>query len=305
MSETRAEDRDLVWLSGSLLPRSAARISPRDRGLLLADGLFETMWARGAHIVRLPHHAARLAAGARALGLPAPPSAASIAVAAVDLLAARGMDDAGAHAALRLTFTRGAGGRGLSPSRMGVDGREAATVLLDASVLPRPPGNEPPAAAILSRHPVAPSPLSPHKTLAYTGAVAARREARRAGADLALRLNPAGRLAGADAANLFLLLGRALHTPPLSEGALAGTVRAALLALAPSAGLRAYVAPVRVEEIHAADAVFVTSALTGLRRVDHFDGRRVGRGDASVEARWARLAAALAADDCDCAHDGA
>jgi len=298
------EDQDPIWLNGSLVPAGSALISPLDRGLLLADGLFETMWARGGRIIRLPRHAARLAAGARALGLSEPPDVAELAGAADTLLAALALDGPGVDAVLRLTLTRGPGGRGLDPP-VAEPGQAppAPTLLLTASPLAVAPGEHPSATAIVSRHGVAPGPLSRHKTLAYTAAVIARREARAVGADLALRPNPAGRLAGADAANLWLLRGDRLRTPPLSEGALAGTVRAALLALAESVGLRPEVKPISPADLPAGDAVLVSSAVVGLREVVAVDGEPVGRRTPAVLARITALRAALAADDCDCPPD--
>ncbi|WP_205598241.1 aminotransferase class IV, partial [Caulobacter sp. 17J65-9] len=43
-----------------------------DRGLLLGDGLFETLLWRSGELVRFEAHADRLAAGCAVLGLPAP-----------------------------------------------------------------------------------------------------------------------------------------------------------------------------------------------------------------------------------------
>ncbi|MCI3135369.1 aminotransferase class IV [Phenylobacterium aquaticum] len=43
-----------------------------DRGLLLGDGLFETVLAVNGDLVRLEAHLDRMAAGCAVLGLPAP-----------------------------------------------------------------------------------------------------------------------------------------------------------------------------------------------------------------------------------------
>ncbi|EJL37024.1 branched-chain amino acid aminotransferase/4-amino-4-deoxychorismate lyase, partial [Caulobacter sp. AP07] len=81
-----------------------------DRGLLLGDGLFETLlWVDG-QLQCLDAHLARLAAGCQTLGLPAP----DLEEAARLCRAAPG--EAGlesGRAAVRLTLTAGSGGRGL------------------------------------------------------------------------------------------------------------------------------------------------------------------------------------------------
>ncbi|MFD1192390.1 aminotransferase class IV, partial [Phenylobacterium conjunctum] len=43
-----------------------------DRGLLLGDGLFETVLAQDGGLIRLEAHLDRMAAGCAVLGLPAP-----------------------------------------------------------------------------------------------------------------------------------------------------------------------------------------------------------------------------------------
>jgi branched-chain amino acid aminotransferase len=115
-----------LWLNGRLLPAAEARIDPSDRGLLLGDGLFETMRAAGGRLPLLPRHMARLLDGAVLLGLPAP-SEETVADAARALLAAEGL----AVAAVRLTLTRGPGPRGLLPPD-----EPAPTLLLTAAPLP-------------------------------------------------------------------------------------------------------------------------------------------------------------------------
>ena len=59
-----------LGLNGHLTRSDAACLDPADRGLLLGDGLFETMRAAGGRVPLLWRHLARLREGARVLGLP-------------------------------------------------------------------------------------------------------------------------------------------------------------------------------------------------------------------------------------------
>ena len=97
-----------------------------DRGLLLGDGLFETLLAVDGALVDPQPHLERMAAGCAALGLPPLDRAAAQAAMAQALA---GLD--APRAAVRLTLTAGSGGRGL-------DRPQAPAVRLFASAAPAP-----------------------------------------------------------------------------------------------------------------------------------------------------------------------
>ncbi len=52
----------MIYLNGRLTPRAEVCLDPADRGLLLGDGLFETLPSHGGKPVRLAAHLARLEA---------------------------------------------------------------------------------------------------------------------------------------------------------------------------------------------------------------------------------------------------
>ncbi len=83
-----------VWLYGHLVPTSEARVDPDDRGLLLGDGLFETMLSLGGRPVEFDAHWARLAASAAALGIPLPFRQGEVRESTTALLASNGLDSA-------------------------------------------------------------------------------------------------------------------------------------------------------------------------------------------------------------------
>mgnify|MGYP000848321589 CR=1 FL=1 len=207
----------VVWLDGRLMPAGEARIDPADRGFLLGDGLFETMWLAHGAVPRLDRHLARLAEGCAVLMLPCPdPSMLREAVA--ELVEASGMRDG----SLRLTVTRGCGPRGVMPPA-----EVRPTVLLTCA----PPAARRGAVRLgVSRYVRdGASPLSRVKSLNYLPSVMARMEAVAAGFDDALLSGAGGAVAEASAANLVVLLDGMVLTPPVSDGALPGTSRAVLL----------------------------------------------------------------------------
>jgi len=227
-------------------------IAPTDRGFTLGDGLFETVLAVDGGLRHLADHAARMIAGCATLGLPAP-TLARLAAAVPDLGPGR--------QAVRFTWSAGEGGRGL-------DRPDIVTPVLTVTVAPAPlPG---PARLVTARavRRNEQSPAATLKTLAYLDNILARREARAAGGDEAVMLNTKGELACAAAANLFWIRDGRIFTPALSCGALPGLARARLMATVDVEEVAA--GPVALD---AADAVFITNSLVGVRQAACLDGR--------------------------------
>lgn len=261
----------LVWRDGALAALGEAGVAADDRGLTLGEGLFETLrWTPQEGVRRLARHHARLAAGARALGLPAPPEPKALADAAQALVAASGL--AGAPAALRLTLTGGPGPRGLAPPP-----QRAPALLMTAAPLAPAPGSAALATVGIRRDPSRPSVR--WKTLSYLDQVAALAQARALGADEAVMLSPFGLLAGAAAANLVAVVAGAAYTPRIEDGALAGVTRGALL----DAGLLVEAA-IDAPMLADASAVALLNALVGVRPCRALDGRALDPDDPVLAA---------------------
>jgi branched-chain amino acid aminotransferase len=97
-----------VWINGKRQSASGLHLSARDRGLMLADGVFETMRAHAGTVFRLDRHLSRLGHALGRLEIPAPPELREWVLAA---LPDANDDDAG----VRLTVTRGVGAPGVAP----------------------------------------------------------------------------------------------------------------------------------------------------------------------------------------------
>ncbi len=194
-----------------------------DRGLLLADGVFETLLLQQGQLWLLSEHLERWRQGARLLGLPEPPAAETVQSLAAEAVRRSGISEG----ALRLNWCRGLGGRGLDPAPPGATAGRF-WLQLTAS---RPRFE--PVRVIISRweqrNPA--SRLSRCKSFAYTAQLLARREAIEAGADDALMLAPSGELSCGAAANLLVLRAGVWLTPPLNSGCLPGVMRGRALAL--------------------------------------------------------------------------
>lgn len=236
-----------------------------DRGLLLGDGLFETLLAVDGRLEDVEAHDRRLGRGCEVLGLPTPEPGA-LEQAGRTALAEAGLT--AGRAAVRLTWTAGSGGRGLDRPEA-----PAPRLLASAAPAPLPAGPAVLVTATVRRN--ADSPASRLKTLSYLDNVLARREARAAGADEALMLNTRGELACAGAANLFWFEGERLVTPALSCGVLDGVMRGRVLAAAAAAGIETAEVAATPERLREASGLFLTNSLIGVRAAARLDGLAV------------------------------
>jgi branched-subunit amino acid aminotransferase/4-amino-4-deoxychorismate lyase len=257
----------IVWHDGSWLEDTKASRSLADRGGLLGDGLFETMRVRGGQLVRGSAHAARLIRSCQALGLCCPIDEPELEDLVAELVQRNDLHDA----AIRLTVSAGAGARGLPRAE------DAKTVMTLVGHSPA----DPPSSVSLQTSTIRRSPSSPataHKTLSYIDNVSARRQAKTAGADMALMLDTAGNLSGGDCANLFWYIGDQLFTPALGCGVLAGTVRELVLAR-----MSAREGCFHPGDLQQANTVFLTNALIGIVPVDRIDGSKAACDPGRIE----------------------
>lgn len=251
-----------LWMNGVLRDATRPWLMASDRGVTLGDGLYETIRVRSGVPVHLPAHLERLARGAGLLGLSLPYDAQALANACGVLLLDSGTP---ADAVLRLTVTRGPGPRGLLPPAT-----PAPVVMLTIGAWTQPPPVTAIVATVTRRNEF--SPLAQVKSTNCLDAILARNQAASRGADEAILLNTAGRVAEATIANLFAVIGGTLVTPPVEEGCLAGVGRGIVLAQA-----KVTVRPVTVAELVTAQEIFLTSSL-GIRPVTSLEGRGLAAG---------------------------
>lgn len=276
----------LAWLGDAWDPAAAGawglpadlHLPLDDRGLLLADGLFETLQVEGGRAWRLEEHRQRWRAAAERLQLPPPPPAARLEALLADAVARSGA----ASGVLRLNVSRGGGGRGLEPPAAASPGAGGRFWLSYGPGAPR----FAPVRLVLSRLETrnAASLLSRCKTFAYGSSLIARREARERGADDALLASSAGGLCCATAANLLVRLDGRWRTPPSASGCLPGILRGLALAR----GL-AVEQPLQAEELRASEGALLINSL-GCRPVAVFEGEALAApSPQQAEALWRNL----------------
>lgn len=212
----------LAWFAGRWDRPQRLAIPLDDRGLNLADGVFETLLWRSDGPVLWPQHWQRLQRGCALLGLAPEPEADRIRDLAAEGF--RRLGSCSAQAALRITVSRGSGPRGLALPRP----QQPRLWLQFNAVTPCFAPVDLITSRLVRRHGDCAS--SRCKTLNYTDAVIARREARTAAADDALLLASTGPYYScATAANLWIRRETDWLTPGLDQGCLPGVMRGQLL----------------------------------------------------------------------------
>lgn len=263
-------EKGACWLNGEVVPADKACIPVQDHGLLYGDGVFEGVRFYGRRPFRLVAHLERLAASARVIDLSIPYPEAVIAQAAADTIAAQPLEDG----YLRLVVTRGCGPLGLDPRGCGPPN---VFVLSGPLTLVAPEVRQRGLRVVIAGiRRLGGDALDPRaKSLNYLNHILARQQANAAGVDEAILLNGAGRVAEASTENVFVVRQGRLLTPPVTDGALEGVTRAAILELAPSLDLDAGESSLTPYDLYTADEVFLSGTGAGLLPVCEVDGRAV------------------------------
>lgn len=236
-------------------------IAPDDRGLAFGDGVFETVVVIGGRPALWAEHLARLEAGCHALGF-STPTRDELARDADRLFPA----EDGGCGILKLIVTRGGGGRGYAPP---ADPRPRRIALRrELPSLPRCWWRDG-VALHLCRTRIADRPvLAGLKHLNRLPQVMARSEWGTAdGFAEGLMVSDSGDPVECTASNLFVRRDGRLITPPRGRLAVAGVMRARVLALAVSRGLDVAERPLTWRDLTAANEVFVTNSIVGILSV--------------------------------------
>lgn len=129
------------------------------------------------------------------------------------------------------------------------------------------------------------SPLAGVKSVNYMEHLISLEEARARDFDEAVMLNERGEVVAATMANIFWVKNGTLHTPPLATGAISGTTRAAVIALAGELSVPFVENVCELGQLADADEIFLTSAGLGVAIVTTFDFHRYNVPVGSVALR--------------------
>lgn len=248
-----AQNSEYVGFNGTVIPSNEALVPATAPGTRFGIGCFETMRLYDGEIRFLRDHLDRLQRACQALELPEPPSGDEILALGLEVARKNNLTNGMVRFSLHLRHPGTADAVLTTAPPRPIFQR--STLRLRQFPLPHP----------------GPSPITVHKHNNYAFQLHAFEAARATGADDALLTDPSGRPVETAISNLYVRNGRTLYSPGPESGALPGIIRLQVLRVARACGLEVIEGPADVNIARAADAIWVSNALIGLRPVESWD----------------------------------
>jgi branched-chain amino acid aminotransferase len=266
-----------VFLNGELVAAEQGRLSAFDAGFLHGAGLFETMRAYHGRVYRLGAHLDRLIESAKQLLIPVAGDKEFLAQAVRQTIEANGLSEA----RVRLTVSRGS-------LRDDPNKTESGTILATASALVAYPDEyyRKGMMVVLADSKLnSTDPVARHKSTNYLSRLLALRKARDLGAGEALWFTEVNRLGEGCISNVFLVTDGKLLTPGLDEPILPGITRATVLALAKTEKIPAVEQALTIDDVLAADEIFLTNSIMEVMPVSRVEKHKVGHAEPGALTR--------------------
>jgi branched-chain amino acid aminotransferase len=250
----------VLWLDGQLVPGDEAGVSPFDHGLLVGDGVFETLRVYDGVPFAWTRHHRRLVRSAGGLGLTAPGSQ-ELRAAVDDVLAANCVT----QGRVRLTITGG-------PSPLGSERGDGppTVIVMSAPATPWPATVD---VVIVPWSRNERGAVAGLKTTSYAENVRALAYARERDAGEAIFLNTRSEVCEATGSNVFVIRDGVVFTPPADAGCLLGVTRALVLELCAEHGMPSEEAALGPSALADADEAFLTSSTREVQSIGRVDGR--------------------------------
>lgn len=232
--------------------RDESLVPAHDRGLTYGDGVFRTLPMREGRALQWRRQYAKLAADCHALSLP-PPNEADL-VRDIELLAAACPD-----CALKITVTRGSGGRGYAMPQPVVARRIVTGYPLPN--FPQTHASQGITVRYCTLRLAAQPRLAGIKHLNRLENVLARAEWSDPAIEEGLLLDADGDVIGGTRSNVFIVERGALVTPRLSHCGVAGVTRDRVMESALNQGVPCVVEAIDSKRLESADEIFLVNSL--------------------------------------------
>jgi branched-chain amino acid aminotransferase len=263
-----------VFHNDQLLPIEKVRLSPGQAGLINGWGLFTTLRIVRGEAFAFERHWRRLEKDAATIHLPMPYTGPRVRVQLQEVIRANNVSDGCARIYLvynQISFWR--------------SDESVPAVDLIIYTAPLPEYREPVRLAVREHGRHAASALTGVKTISWLNNVWSVAEAQKDGFDEVVMLNERGEVAECTAANIYAVKGNTILTPPLNSGCLEGVTRGILFEIAGEAGVAVKEQSLQLEDLFAADEVFISSTNRNVISVGEIAGHKLSGAPGLVTQR--------------------
>jgi len=263
-----------IWIDGQFVDRDQATVSVFDHGLLYGDGCFEGIRIYNGRIFKLQSHLNRLYDSARRIRLEPRYDIETLASMTREAVERNGLT----NGYIRIVLTRGVGTLGLHPFKC--EQSSAIIIADDITLYPDSMYTEGMPVVVAKRPRIPVDCLDPQiKSLNYLNNILAKMEAIDAGVLEAIMLNIHGVVAECTWDNIFVVRDGRITTPDLSAGMLNGITRLFVMTdVAPALGYDIVECNHTLDDLAAADEIFLTGTAAEVIGVSSIDGTPVGSG---------------------------
>ncbi|OGW80179.1 MAG: branched-chain-amino-acid transaminase [Omnitrophica bacterium RIFCSPLOWO2_12_FULL_44_17] len=271
--EAETLKQPLVFIDGKFYPKSEAKVSVFDHGLLYGDGVFEGIRSYNCLVFKLKEHLVRLYESAHTLLLNIPLTKEASAKAIIETLRVNHLRDS----YVRVIVTRGTGDLGLDPRKC----KKPTIIIIADKIVLYPESLYKNGMDIITVPTVRnlPEAVNPSiKSLNYLNNILAKIEAVNSGYQEALMLNADGYVVECTGDNIFIVKNGILQTPPTYLGALKGITRQAIMDLAVRNDIPRQEQVLTRHDLFNADEAFLTGTAAEVIPVVKIDGRVIGDG---------------------------
>lgn len=266
-----------LFINDKIIPQETASAIYFDRGLLLGDGLFETIKVENNLLLFFTAHYQRLKLGAEVLAIDFTISEEQLKHDCVQLIRANGLENT--IVALRITLTRGCGPRGIDiPAQQNPNLFIHAAPYASTMTTPK-------SVYITNIRRNEYSPIVNLKTLNYLESILAKKQAVERGYDDGVLLNTKGTLTSSTMANIFVVIDDKIITPPLNDGVLAGIIRQHLIAMAKPAGITIAEKTISIADCLRATEIFITNSLIEIQSLACINEHQLKTGARAIVTR--------------------
>ena len=267
--------------NGLLFESGTPLLDEKNRAFKYGDGLFETMRIYQGNLINGGFHFERFFKGLSLLKIPVtPPFSEAILRQNIQTLLEENSIET--HARVRLMAFRGGnsllGEAGEAPGYiLEVTGTEAPILLNDRGLK----------VEVFADSKKSGDLFSNVTTNNYLSSIMAMLYAQENQMDECFLLNASGRICESAISNVFIIHRNKLITPPLSEGGIAGVVRRWLIENLHHMGREVEEKTLSIEDVWAADEIFLTNSLKWVRWVKEFRGKFYSNEKTSQIAQFA------------------